>query len=847
MHVIVGIRNAHIAGLVSYYTSSFQSVRQMSEFQLPPLKDQKRFEYLVLDLFNAENDGKMYKLYGRDSEDQEGIDILSDDSEIVIQCKKKDVVFRDHSNVVSQIRDDLRDSTKRAKGLHGKMNFKKFILASTYKQSKNLTDYCQELKNKQQYSFVIQYLSWDEVESMILKHDWVLKKYYPNFFRINNEENKYFNVPLFDDDKLIPRDEALKDLSSALNKKRILIVSGLGGQGKTTIVNQFANDSKYSAVYDHILWVTVNNDLMRDFTAQLTGDELGLSYDITKNSQNNFNSYLVKLGKLKGKNLLIIDGADNLDDLKKVRSKFLTVQWDVIITSRVKPAGYKLFTIEPMSLEESLRLFKMYYCNNDLDEERLEKLLLKVEYNPLLIELLSKTLLDHPKLSLVKLISVLDSQGFNSKEFDLIINTNHALQLDAGDKKVSSYVYSVFNISTLDSVERRILLFFSVIPHVFLDPDELHNMFMLKRSILKNLIQHLLSSSFVGLSFQSIINIFSSILSAPRFLRFLFQVRNLEVFINKLNYLSEIGWLRREAGLFSVHPTVQFVIWSKYRPNSKDCALLIKYFIDVLKTDLSESRLEKQKYLLTIDSLLQNIRGLDVEYSTLINEFSVILDALGESEKALKYQFQGLEIVKNIFSGGPSLDENTATFYNNIGRFYMGLGKHKEAIEYSLKAKEIREYLPSIPKSRMASLAETYLNLTDSYRELNDFDSGLQYGLKSLNLNLKLFSKHSIPVANSYHNLSFVYEGLKDFQGYLDCLFKSNSILEKELDSEHPDLIISRTAVAGAYYKLKDLNNAKNFIDKAMELRERVIRLSKDDYQNTLDMKKLIYSSLNQN
>lgn len=818
----------------------------MSDIQLHPIKDQNRFESLVLDLFNAKNDGKMYQLYGRDpATNQEGIDIISDDSEIVIQCKKKDITHRKQADIIKQIKEDLQTSVIKAEELYKRTHFKKFILASTYKESKSIRDYCDELKHKGGYPFVISYFSWDSIEDRIEQNDNILQKYYPSESRRKNSTHKFFNVPFFDDDKLILREDVLSSLDSALQQKRILVVHGIGGLGKTTLVNQFAHDSQINKRYHHILWVSVNENLVNDFITQLSIDKLDLHFEAGKNRRQNFHSYLNKLQSFQGKNLLIIDNANDLGELKKIRNQLLRIQWDIIITSRTKPEGYKIFTIEQMSKEQALRLFKMYYVHDDTEEVALDVLIDKIDHNPLLVELLAKTATDHPKLGIAALNTLLDQKGFNTEEFNLIVNTDHALQLDDGDQKVSSYVYSVFHASSLDTIDRNILMFFAVIPSTLIDPDELHSMFMLKRGLFKNLKQHVLSSSFVGLNYQTILNIFHSLTTAPKLVYFLWKLKSLEVFINKLKYLSEIGWLRKEAGLFSVHPTIQLVIWSKYQPDSKTCALLVKYFIDVLKTDLSESPLEKQKYILAIESFVGHVKGADVEYSTLLNELSHILDELGESEKALTYLFQSLNIIQKVFAEASDMSEHVATAFNNIGKFYMGKGEPRKSIEYSLKAKEIREKHPFANLRLIKSnLADTYLNLTNAYREAKDYNNGLNYGKKSLELNQDLHGKDSIQVAQSYHNLSFVQKAQKNYDAYLDSIFKSNAIFEKKLASDHPNLVISRTAVANAYYYLKDYTNAKHFIEQAMELREEVIQVSSERYEDTVHTKKLIDAAL---
>ena len=88
----------------------------MSTYQLPPLKDEKKFEEFICDLFNEiENTESFhnteYQALGVKGQQQKGIDIYSAKTKTVIQCKlkhteKKDEVIRE--SLMADVHRDLK-------------------------------------------------------------------------------------------------------------------------------------------------------------------------------------------------------------------------------------------------------------------------------------------------------------------------------------------------------------------------------------------------------------------------------------------------------------------------------------------------------------------------------------------------------------------------------------------------------------------------------------------------------------------------------------------------------------------------------------------------------------------
>ena len=97
------------------------------------------------------------------------------------------------------------------------------------------------------------------------------------------------------------------------NQNCLLLVNGEGGIGKTTVASTYYH--KYLEEYSHLIWIvsemSIENALL---TLAL---ELQLKLDDDLNSEQRINVILSELIMLKKPSLLIIDNANNIEDLNK--------------------------------------------------------------------------------------------------------------------------------------------------------------------------------------------------------------------------------------------------------------------------------------------------------------------------------------------------------------------------------------------------------------------------------------------------------------------------------------------------------------------------------------------------
>lgn len=155
----------------------------MSQYQLPPLKNEKQFEEFVCDLFNEIENTNDYQntdfqTFGVKGQAQKGIDILSPRTKTVIQCKVKDARKKDElirKNLLEDISVDL------GRALKLDFEFDRFILASTFRDDAVIQEQVSALKRQLGTSVHLYYWGWDTLSKHAEQYEAIIRKYFPKF------------------------------------------------------------------------------------------------------------------------------------------------------------------------------------------------------------------------------------------------------------------------------------------------------------------------------------------------------------------------------------------------------------------------------------------------------------------------------------------------------------------------------------------------------------------------------------------------------------------------------------------------------------------------------------------
>lgn len=164
-------------------------MKNLSNFQFFPIVNDRIFEEFVCDIFNDMEKTNTYDLFGRKGQNQYGIDIYSSLKATVIQCKHK-IITRADQKIREELLTDFKNELDRFKSFNEAMggHFKKFIVASTYKNDTHLAAEC--IKLSIEHNIAVEYWSWDRLTRYI-KGD-IFDNYY-EFLR-NSLELYYGNT-----------------------------------------------------------------------------------------------------------------------------------------------------------------------------------------------------------------------------------------------------------------------------------------------------------------------------------------------------------------------------------------------------------------------------------------------------------------------------------------------------------------------------------------------------------------------------------------------------------------------------------------------------------------------------
>lgn len=147
--------------------------------KIPSFLNYEDFENFVRDLFCAmQEDQTAFQLFGRKGQKQKGIDILSSDGKIVIQCKLRNedaTATITRKKLIQDIEADLEKTNS--------LNFKfdKIIFASTFKNDAQIQEHLNKIREQKQLPFLVQYIGWDELVQHAQQQKSIMITYFSNY------------------------------------------------------------------------------------------------------------------------------------------------------------------------------------------------------------------------------------------------------------------------------------------------------------------------------------------------------------------------------------------------------------------------------------------------------------------------------------------------------------------------------------------------------------------------------------------------------------------------------------------------------------------------------------------
>ncbi|MEZ5673276.1 MAG: NB-ARC domain-containing protein [Thiotrichaceae bacterium] len=467
----------------------------------------------------------------------------------------------------------------------------------------------------------------------------------------HNEKTLHF-PPVLPPDYFIGREALLAEIHQRLQQNAVvLLVNGLGGIGKTVSAQVYGH--RYRADYQHVAWVLVQTNLAQDLV-RVMQLALRLEFAAEMPLDQQFEQVIRELQQVSGRNLLIVDNANNSQELLDLRRQLKTTGWRVLITSRCAPDDYDMVAVDELPEAEAIDLFKHYY-GLPVEPAELSKLLHKISYHTLLIELVAKVG-KKKGFSVTQLLDRL-AQGFNHNDLQRVITVGEHADSHQVSKQTTLYGYilTLFEPDKLSTEEQRILRYFSAFP-----------------------------AGDIALSH----------------LKTLFQVSEDQQnhFEDQLDQLYQAGWLIQkiepQGYFYKMHALVQDVVWVKLQTTPENCVDLIDILSELLQAHLNVA-MAFQNIAQTVSQKFKQASATDSSLGLFNLYLSDFYGNMGQLEPALV----SIELARQQFEHCEDR-ANLAVAYSRIGAIHQALGHTDTALEFFELCCQLGKELYEIRKVR---------------------------------------------------------------------------------------------------------------------------------------------------
>jgi NB-ARC domain len=399
-----------------------------------------------------------------------------------------------------------------------------------------------------------------------------------------------YNIP-YRPDYFVGREKKLVEIHERLTginseRQNILLLSGIGGMGKTTLMQEYLYQDNCLEYFNGIVVISVNKNLQSAF---LTGVAAALAIDLKNYPQQEkqIEVVLEAMRQADGNNLLVVDNinAEDFDDLVAIKSQFTKAGWKVLITTRTEPNGFSILRVDELDIVEATFLFTHHYVPEQVDnynkeamleyikkadlQESIDKLLVHITKHTLLTELLAK-FGKKRGLDVADLYELLKKEDFRNKDLQTMVEIGpHAgstFREEQKRQKIHQYLLGLFETEYLinktgdkekdeeNAAKATMLHFFSVLPSDDAPIGDLKTLWRVDKST---------------------------------------EI----IFEDRLDELKQIGWIQGKQQLFytassqnlfyKMHPLVQEVVYEKLKPDINTCRPLVITITEILSQPLT--------------------------------------------------------------------------------------------------------------------------------------------------------------------------------------------------------------------------------------------------------------------
>lgn len=564
-------------------------------------------------------------------------------------------------------------------------------------------------------------------------------------------------------EEYLNRSEGKIILDMLKKSKKLVLVNGIGGIGKSTVCRHIFHEIN-DLGNRPLAWVVYNDkNLLDDIKQQLFYPKSG------KDWEKRFTKFIEQ--DIDEEAIIFIDNLNVTEEEETYLEKLSNARCSIVCTSRIeKFSHYKVVPIDYFDEEDCIELFYKYY-KLEYNEERIKNIITKAGRHTLVVEILGK-IGNAENYSLEELENKLILEGF---DLEGIASVEHK------EDTLIGHLCRTFNFKKLNAVQRAILYCMAILPVQWIPYDlkkwlKLQNNYNInylvkyawfERSesgyymhpVIKEVVKRGLDAPKDAI-LQLVIGIGKDISykENPDFEKSKLLISFIEGILDfipeeKSNIISQV--LYNIAMLYGQFG--EYILAEKYvnrcisieaeQKNSEELlAAAYNHRGYIYYYTFEDSKAERD-YLnaYKIRKKLKNKKSIAETTSNIALLYHGMWSTIEDEEKkkktlylykAKKYQKESIRIFEHIFEG--TLHTNLASAYNNMAVIYYSLKYYEMAVFYYRKAEQIR--LNLCDKISLGDLSVTYKGLCDSYVSMamtanNRIHKFICYKLALINLN----------------------------------------------------------------------------------------------------------------